>query len=202
MSEEAERISRRILDDARAQAGEIMAEAANKAAAMIYEAQKEAEKKEERLLERAQKEADEQKRRILGMAQLDARKEILAAKQELIEKVFQQVLVRLANLEEATYFDYLRRMLLASMRTGGETIILSPRDKERIPAGFWKDLERELADTGRVNKPSLGQAVSDIGGGFILQSAGMEINHSFQALLEMQRDELEPEIAAALFKEE
>ncbi|MGI6307583.1 MAG: V-type ATP synthase subunit E [Dethiobacteria bacterium] len=197
----AERISRRILDDARAQAEKIVAEAAGKASAILAEAEKEAGKRKEQILERAQKEAEEQKRRILGIAQLDARKEILAAKQELIEETFEQAVARLVNLEEAAYLDYLRQMLLASMKTGEEVIILSPRDKAGIPAKFWKDLGQELAATGRTGKVSLGQEASEIGGGFILQSEGVEINNSFHALLEMQRDELEPEVAALLFKE-
>ncbi len=201
MQEGAERISQRILSDAQIQAEKFVAEAAEKAGAMLTEAEKEAVKRKEQILERAQKEAEEQKRRILGIAQLDARKEMLAAKQELIEEAFQQALTRLVNLEEAAYLDYLRQMLLAAMKTGGEAIILSPRDKARIPAAFWEDLTRELAATGRTGEPSLGQEAPGIQGGFILQSGGVEINNSFQALLEMQRDELEPEVAALLFKE-
>ena len=201
MKEGAERISRRILSDAQSRAEGLLAEATEEASAIVAEAEKEAAKRKEQILERAQKETEEQKRRILGIAQLDARKEILVAKQEIIEEAFQQALKKLANLEEATYFRNLRQMLLASIRTGEEIIILSPRDKVRIPAKFWKDLEKELKATGRTGKTSLGQESPEIEGGFILQSEGVEINNSFNALLSMQRDELEPEVAAMLFKE-
>lgn len=197
----AERINRRILDDARAQAGKVAEEAAGKASAILAAAEKEAGKRKEQILERAQKEAEEQKRRILGIAQLDARKEILAAKQELIEKAFEQAAAKLVDLEEASYFDFLRQMLLVSMKTGEEVIVLSPRDKARASAKFWKSLEKELKATGRKGKVTLGKESPAIEGGFILQSKGVESNNSFHALLEMQRDELEPEVAALLFKE-
>ncbi|NMB40480.1 MAG: hypothetical protein GX996_00870 [Firmicutes bacterium] len=201
MSEGAERISRRILNDARAQAEKIVAEATEKANGIRAGAEKETAERKERILERAQKEAEEQKRRILGMAQLDARKDMLAAKQEMIEKAFEQALAELTNLEKDAYLEYLQKMLLASMKTGEETVILSPRDKDKIPAKFWKNLRRELTATGRKGKPSLGPEAPDIKGGFILQSGGVEINNTFQALLEMQRDELEPEVASLLFGE-
>ncbi|NLC11711.1 MAG: hypothetical protein GX767_05600 [Firmicutes bacterium] len=201
MKEGVEKINQRILADAQSRAKELLAEAEEKASATIAEAEKEADKIKNQIQERTQKEIEEQKRRILGIAQLDARKEMLAAKQELIEEAFQQALKELTNLEEATYFNYLRQMLLASIKTGEETIILSPRDKARIPSNFWNDLEKELKGTGRSGKISLGPESPEIEGGFILRSEGMEINNSFNALLSMQRDELEPEVAALLFKE-
>ena len=72
-------------------------------------------------------------------------------------------------------------------------------DKDKIPPNFGKP-RRELACYRRSGKPPLSDA-PDIKGGFILQSGGVEINNTFQALLEMQRDELEPEVASLLFGE-
>lgn len=202
MKEGAERICRRILADARARAEEIAAEADKKSSVILAEAEKMAEKRREQIQERAQKEAEEQKRRILGNAQLDARKEMLAAKQDLISQAFKQALETLLNFDDTTYFVILRKMLLASIKTGDEVIILSPRDKARVPAEFWKDLYRELAAAGNINELSLGEESAEISGGFILQSGGLDINNSFSSLLEMQRDELELQVAALLFKEE
>ncbi len=137
------------------------------------------------------------------MAQLDARKEVLAAKQELINDAFNQALDMLFNLDSAAYLEILRRMLLSSIKTGEEVIILSPpRDKSRIPDDFWNELNRELAAAGYINKISPpGEADPNISGGFILRAGGIEINNSFGSLLEMYRDDLEPEVAALLFEE-
>ncbi|HHT46131.1 MAG TPA: hypothetical protein GX004_02410 [Firmicutes bacterium] len=201
MKEGAERICRRILADAREKAEKISAEAANKADDILSGAEKEAEKRREQILGRAQKEAEEQKRRILGIAQLDARKKMLAAKQELIDEAFKQALDALLNLDEQTYLAVLQEMLLASIKTGDEVIILSPRDKDRIPELFWKELNSKLAATGIKSKLSISEEVAEISGGFILQSGGIEMNNSFNSLLEMHRDELEMEVAAILFNE-
>jgi len=202
MSEGAERICRRILADAQARVEAIAADAAQRSRVILEEAAQEAEKRREQILGGAQKEAEEQKRRILGIAQLEARKEMLAAKQELINEAFQQALQALLNLDDFTYLTILRRMLLAAIKTGDEVVILSRRDKARVPAEFWEDLNRELAAAGKEKRLSLGGEDSGISGGFILQSGGVEINNTFSSLLEKYRDELELEVAALLFKEE
>ncbi|MFY9114568.1 MAG: V-type ATP synthase subunit E family protein [Dethiobacteria bacterium] len=201
MENGAERICRRIQADIREKVEEIAAEATRKSEAILADAEKEARKQQEQILERMQKKAEEQKRRILSMAQLDARKEVLAAKQELINDAFNQALDMLFNLDPAAYLEILRRMLLSSIKTGEEVIILSPRDKSRIPDDFWNELNRELAAAGYINKISPGEADPNISGGFILRAGGIEINNSFGSLLEMYRDDLEPEVAALLFEE-
>lgn len=201
MKEGAERICRRILADARSQAESIEAEALQRKEAILAEGQKEAEKRQKEILERAQKEAEELKRRILGMAQLDARKEMLAAKQELIEEAFQGALESLSNLDDPAYLDVLRRMLLDAVKTGDEVVILSSRDRARIPDNFWEDLKKELSADGKAGKLTVEETETEISGGFILQSGGVEINNTFAALLEMYRDELEVEVASLLFRE-
>lgn len=201
MREGAEKISRRILSDAQSKVEALLAEAGEKADAIIAVVEKEAAQRKGQILEDAGKEVVEQKRRILGMAQLDARKETLEAKQELIAEAFRQALEKLADFEEEAYFDYLHQMFLISIKTGTETIILSPRDKERIPPKFWEKLGKDLVASGREGKSTLGPASPEIKGGFILQAEGLEINNSFNALLSMHKEELEPEVAAILFKE-
>ncbi len=202
MKEGAERICRRIRDDAGVKAENILAEAAKKADAMLFEAEKEAEKRREQILGRARKEAEEQKRRILGIARLDARKQMLGAKQELIKEALQQALAALLNLGEQDYFALLKKMLLVSITTGEEAVLLSPRDRARIPEDFWKELREELAAAGNNHQLLLSEETLEIPGGFVLRSGGVEINNSFNSLIEMYRDELEMEAAAILFREE
>ncbi|MBS3942743.1 MAG: hypothetical protein KGZ32_00680 [Dethiobacter sp.] len=199
MTEGIERIVRRILDDAGKKADVIMDEAAQKADRVKAEAELKAAGKEKRILEQAAKEAEEQKRRIVGVALLDARKELLAAKQELLDKAFRQSLEDLANLEEPSYFGILKEMLLAQVITGRETVILSARDRERIPADFWREINEELKRSGKNGELTLSEETRAIQGGFVLQAGGVEINCSFKSLLDMQRDEIEPAVAGLLF---
>lgn len=200
MKEGADRIVRRILDDAGAKAESIKTEAAEKAEAVETEAKQKAARRQEHVLMQARKEAEEQKRRIIGVAQLEARKELLAAKQELISEAFRESLDQLVKLDNNSYTSIIRNMLLNLVETGTETVFCSAADLERIPDSFWKAINKELAGQGKKGELSISREPRDIRGGFILQAEGVEFNCSFESLLAMKRDELEPEVASVLFK--
>lgn len=200
MKEGADRIVRRIMDDAETQAESIKKEAAEKAEAFKAEAKEKAENREEHIIEQAKKEAEEQKRRIIGVAQLEARKEMLAAKQELISEAFDESLEQLVKLDDKTYLSIIKKMLLNLVETGTENVYCSAADLKRIPDSFWKEVNQELAGQGKKGELTPSSEPREIKGGFVLQADGMEINCSFEALLAMKRDELEPEVAAVLFK--
>ncbi len=199
MSEGAERIIRRILDDARDRAEAIKADAEKKGEAIETEAREKGERKKEQLLAQAHKEAEEQKRRIIGVAQLEARKEMLTAKQDLLKEAFQTALAELANMEDKAYFIIMRGMLLKLTETGSESVIFSPRDSNKVTDGFLKEVNEALLEQGKKGELKLSRETREISGGFILQAEGIEINGSFDALMEMNRDDLEPEVAAVLF---
>lgn len=202
MKEGAERIRQRILADAQTKANAIRSEAAAAADSIMAEAKKQAAANREDILTQARKLAEEHKRRILGMSMLETRKEMLTAKQDIIENAFQQAIAKLSASDDKTYFAILRDMLIATVDTGEETVILSERDAARIPSGFWDDVNLALAAAGKKGSLSSSAETRNISGGFILRSAGVEINNSFLSLLTILRDDLEPEIAGILFTEE
>jgi len=200
VKEGADRIIQRILDDANARAESIKADARDKAKAVENEAREKASRKEEQILDQAKKDAEEQKRRIIGVAQLEARKDLLAAKQEMIGKAFEAALEQLLNLDDRAYFSMIHDMLLEYVETGTETVMFSAGDLERIPDNFWQEIHQALVKQGKKGELKLSDEPRDIRGGFVLQAEGVEINCSFESLLEMKRDELETEVAAVLFQ--
>ncbi|MDW7739198.1 MAG: V-type ATP synthase subunit E family protein [Bacillota bacterium] len=200
MKEGAERIIQRILDDAGKKSDAIQKEAADKTERLVAEAEQKAKRKKQQILEQAGKVAEEHKRRIIGVAQLEARKELLSAKQDLIGDAFSMALNQLIELDEEQYLAVIQKMLLAYIEKGNETVYCSARDLQRIPAGFWKEVKDILKKSGKKGELLIADEPRDIKGGFILKDEKVEINCSFEALLEMKRDELEPAVAAVLFK--
>lgn len=200
MSEGADKIVKKILEDAKAKADAIKADTQEKARAVEEEAKQKAERKKEHILEQAHKNAEEHKRRIIGVAQLEARKDKLAAKQDLISDVFEQALKQLESMDDQSYFKVLQNLLLEHAETGEELVFCSAKDQGRIPDSFWQEVNDTLVKQGKKGELKPAETTRDIRGGFILQSEGVEINCSFEALLEMHRDELEPEVAAVLFQ--
>ena len=199
MKDGADRIVQRIMDDAETRAGEIIAEAEKISEKIITDARQKASSMQEQIMNQAKKSAAEQKWRIMGVAQLEARKNLLTAKQEMISQVFDQILDELIELDEQAYLSLMRELLLNLVETGSEKVLCSARDKERIPREFWRDVNKELANKGKKGELKLSEETRDIQGGFILLDEGVEMNCSFESLLEMKRDDLEPEVASLLF---
>ena len=85
-----DRISERILNDARAEAARIIEEAQERARSLKDDRTGQVEKENERYYQETIERARERKRRMLAMAGLEMRKEVLAAKQELIDHVMEK----------------------------------------------------------------------------------------------------------------
>lgn len=200
MKEGADRIIQRVMDDAQARAEAIKEEASKKAEAVESEARGKANRRKEQILEQARKSAAEQKSRIIGVAQLEARKKLLGAKQEMIGKAFQKALDELSGMEEREYLSVVRNLLLETADTGTETVISNERDQKRLTEDFWKEVNKSLAEQDKKGELKLAEETRPIKGGFILQRSGLEMNCSFESLLERKRDELEYEVAELLFK--
>ena len=200
MKEGAERIIKRVLDEAQHEATRIVTDAEKTAESMILAAKNKASAKKEHILEQAQKDAEEQKKRIIGVAELEARKEILGAKKELIGQSFGEALRQLGDMDEQAYLNFIKDLLLGLTETGTEKVAFSARDLKRIPDTFWQEVNEALVSAGKKGGLKPADEPADIKGGFILSSKEVEVNCSFEALLNIQRDELEPEIAAVLFK--
>ena len=90
-------------------------------------------------------------------------------------------------------------MLVSSIETGDEEVLLSDSGKSKISGDFIEVVNRALVQAGKKGNVKLSDAAANIKGGFILKSQGTEINNSFEALLRMYRDDIEPKVAQILF---
>ncbi|HZK25029.1 MAG TPA: V-type ATP synthase subunit E [Oscillospiraceae bacterium] len=195
----AEKLKEKIVADATSEAEDLLAGARERAAASRDKAEAEAAAKKQKIEADVAKKAAELQRRDQTIAELDARKAILAAKEDLIEDTFKQALTRLQNLEPQAYQAILFNMLLATASTGSEEIIISPADKVHFSPEFLARVNKALTQEGKQGNLQLSAETRELQGGFVLSAGDVEINSSFAALLRMQRDQLEPEVAAILF---
>jgi len=195
----ANKLKEKILAEANSQAEQTLEEARARAAQIAAKGEQDAEARKKSVLEQARVQADERRRRAQTIAGLDARKAVLAAKEELIEETFRQAVSRLQNMDSKAYEDMIFSMLLTAVQTGNEQVIVSARDKERFTPEFLDRVNRELAKQGKQGNLALAAETREIQGGFILRAGDVEINSSFDSILRMQRDRLEPEVAAILF---
>ena len=187
-------ITDRILADARKRASEIESEGNRKSADILDEARKEGQSLKAQIISSAEAQAKEEKRRILAFARLEARNSILAAKQEEVSTVFEKALDHLMSLSDQEYVQLVKGLLTKAVVTGDEEVILSSGDKNRITQGFIEDVNQALVTASKKGGLKIAEETRGLQGGFVLRSAGVEINSSFPSRLEQLREELEYKI--------
>jgi V/A-type H+-transporting ATPase subunit E len=193
----ADMILKKILDDARKDAAQMLTEARERAETTQERSKAGIEAAKQEAEQKAGRDAEQRKERTLRMAQLDARKEELAMKRELIDEAFSFALRRLIAMDPDRKGVLFERMLYSSAQ-GGETVLPAQDDKNIFTQEFLEKINNNLSREGKT-AVRLGDIAPGIQGGFLLALGGMECNCSLESLLRQERDALEPAVARALF---
>lgn len=172
-----------ILKEATAQANDLKAEAAA------------ASKKEtDGILAAAAKQA----KAIVDMAesgsQMEQKNALLGAKVDIIDKAIAFSKEKLTGSDENTYFDTLAKLVKAYAQDAEGTMYLSQKDLSRLPAGF-----AEKVSTATGGKLKVSNEAKDIDSGFILAYGDIEINCSFDALINEQLDTIKDKLNQIIF---
>ena len=182
------------LDQARAQAQEIETRYASQA-----EAQAEA------IRRKGEQDAALRQERLVDVARLEARKTLLAAKQDMVGQAFDLALKKLLELPDQEYIALLAKLAVAASRTGREQVIFSQKDRSRYGKQAVTMANEMLAKkAGPRAAESAGMLTlagesRPMAGGLILRDGRVETNCSFEVLIHLQRDALSAEVARALF---
>lgn len=225
-----EKITQCIEQDAQAEAGQVLADARARADAIAAQWAEKARKEREDILERGRKNAEERAERLASVAQLEGRKQILAAKQEMIGQAFDRALEELLALPEEEYAELLAALCAKAAVTGRETVIFSKKDRQRVGKQVVTKANEILAKQVAPKLPeeltgsaagafldkvvtagsallagtgmlTLAEETRPIQGGFILAADGVEVNCAFETLVRLSRPELERQVAQILFGE-
>ena len=186
-----------IQDEAKAEAESRLAAAREEAEKLTAQAAAEGEAMGEALVQQAEEDASRYLDRVRSSADMKRRMAILQAKQEVIAEVLEKAYERLDSLEEAAYFDLIRRLLAQYAQPLDGEICFSERDRKRLPSGF----ERELAKIAAAKGGSLrlGSGTAGIENGFVLTYGGIEENCTFRALFDSRKEALQDAVRRVLF---
>lgn len=191
-------LTSKIIDDANERAETIIKEAKQERDKIIGKQIEKANNEKIDIIEKAKLSARSKADRVISNAHLTARNKNLEAKQEVIDKVFREALLKLQNLSKEQYLEFVRNSIM-SMKIEGDEEIIIPSNEERINEGFINSLNKELEGLGKKGELKLSSEKREIKTGFIIYKNGIEINNSFEALVSSLRDELEQDIIGALF---
>lgn len=178
----------KIMSDSREKAAQITEEAQKEAERIISEAVEEGEKEKNAILVAAREEAQRNKELAITKKNIEMRDQKLAAKQQIINEVFQNASEKLHNLSSDQYVGFLESYLHAIGITGGEEVIV-PEKYGSVAQKINGNLKGKL--TMRTS--------GEIDGGFILIKSGMENKNTIEALFDYYRDEIEKIVSDNLF---
>ena len=223
-----DKITQRIGADTQAEIDRILADAAAQAEAAADKFRTQAEAENRDLLAKSERAAAEREERLVSAAQMEARKTLLTAKQEMVERAYQRALEKLRSLPQEQYVELLAALLVRASSTGREEVVFSPEDREgagkaavaRANELLAKEAAPELplgdgVVANLLNKVAAGvsafaqgtamlavsEETRDISGGFILKDGRIEVNCTFDALVRAEREQTVGEVAKLLFPE-
>lgn len=151
----------------------------------------------EAIRRKGQQDAVFRQERLVDEAKMQARRDILATKQELIGRAFDLALEKLLELPEKEYVALLSDLAVKASSTGKEAIIFSQKDRTR----YGKTVVTQANEKLGGGHLTLSEQTRPIKGGLILQDSQVETNCSFEVLIHLQRNTLSAEVAQVLFKE-
>lgn len=159
----------------------------------IREIEKEADRKIKDREEEIKKETEKNAKRIIDQSRFENEQEtkglILKKKHQIIDEVFFRVLEKLKNLDKAAYEESLSKLYGEIQDSGKGSIYVASKRQEETKFFF------------EGKKVNVGGIVESVGG-FVYKSPDVEIDNTFESLINKDvREKTEMEIINFLFSE-
>ena len=191
-----EKIIAHIQADAQAQCDAILAAAQEKCDAVSADyAARAAEAYAEKIRAGVKSCADEGES-AARLGRMEAKKALLAIKQEMISRSFDLAGQKLHSLPEKDYIALLARLAADASVTGDEEIVLNAADRARVGEAVVKAANGKLGEKGAL---TLSASAGEFDGGLILRRGNIEVNCTTALLVELCRGEMSAAIAGVLF---
>jgi len=194
-----DKIAGKIAEDAKSEADSILAGARAEAGAIANKYAALAKEEGEKILAAGRKRAAEISLRSVSTADQEAKLETLITKQNMISRAFDRAMQKFLTLPEAEYVELLARLAAGASSTGGEEIILSAKDLKACGPKILESANNLLAKAGKTGKLTLSTDTREFDGGLLLRSGKVETNCTLDTILRLSKEELVPEVTAALF---
>lgn len=193
-----EKITSKILEDAKAQADAITLDANLRAEGIVNDAKESAES----LMESYKTRGEEEKLKLIdrkkSVAEIDGRKITLGVKQELIDKAFNAAAEKIASMESDKYVDFLVEKIKASGVKEGE-IVMNPNQREEIGTKFVDRLNQAFATDAETKGFTLSEETVDAIGGFMVKNGQIYMNGTLENLIEEEYGEIVSSVVEKLF---
>ena len=191
-----EKIIAHIQSDAQAQCDAVLAAAQEQCDAIREDFAKQAAEAYAERIRAGVKSCADEGESAARLGRMEAKKTLLAVKQEMISRSFDEAAKQLVSLPEEQYVALLAKLAAAASVTGEEEIVLNAADRARVGEAVVKAANEALGEKGKL---TLSDATGEFDGGLILRRGNIEVNCTTALLVELCRGEMSAAIAGVLF---
>ncbi len=192
--EEFKQIISKIEEDYKREIDNIIKSAKIEAEKIEKEIRSKAEKLRKEIIEEYKRNAEKEREKILSLAKLEARKIISKTKEDMINSVIQKALGQIRNVDKNVYKEFLKRTIEHSLNIlESKNLEILARDRD---IGLIEEILKELNLNFKISKLS-----SESLGGIIIRDLqnNIELNFTFEKILERKTDAIRSEVAKILF---
>jgi len=184
-----------LIENAQKYADELINTAKKEQAEVLLCLENELRAKNEAVIETAKGEFAVELGQAQAKARLESAKSVLKAKQEIVDRVFDDAAKKILELPEKKYLELLER-LIAGHGEHDDTVVFARCDTKRVLKGF---VEGIAAKTKLRLKTS--EKVHEGAGGIVLEGKNYDKNFSIEALIDTARQEKQGEVLKVLFND-
>lgn len=193
-----EKIAARIEADAKAEIDVLNAETDAQCAAITAEAEAKAAEAYEKRMAKGKADCEVRVQRLGATADMEARKAILAFKQEMVGEAFAKAIEAIIALPKEEYVEFLASQAAAASSNGYEELVFSERD-QAVAEAAAKRANAILKEKGKEAHLSVSAETAEIPGGLILRQGDIEVNCAVDTLVGLYRNRLAGQVAGILF---
>ncbi len=128
-------------------------------------------------------------------AEIEYKRAVLAEKSEIINSCIQKALRSIEESKDEVYFGYIEKLVIVNALTGEGSLIVSEKDKEKLPEGFAASLNSKLSEgkSIKLSDKTIDEA------GFVIEYDEMKVDCTFSSLIEDKLDEIRDSLGTILF---
>lgn len=190
-----EKIIAHIQADAKAQADAILAQAEQQCASIRGDYEKKASAAYGDKIRAGVKECQDRVDSMERIAQMEAKKGVLALKQEMVSASFDKAQDMIIGLPKEQYAAFLAKLAAQAAVTGEEEVLLNERDRDTVGPAAVKAANEKLG----AGKLTLAADAGNFAGGLILRRGNIEVNCTVELLVELCRADMSAQLAGVLF---
>ncbi len=204
MEDELERITSKIMDEAKAKGDEIIGQGKRDAKSILDEAQVRSKAAQERILKEAERDAGQGRKRQVADATIKARKGKLGAREDIIDEAFRRSDKKLSEIANSSKYPAILENLVkeACIEIGdGEIEVIVRKEDAKIIEKRLSSLEKSLKSKDINAKLSLSkETINELGVITRSRDGMVGVSNTLGSRLERMRPALRLEVSKILFK--